>query len=184
MKFIKNIFLLFIFILLIFNCKIMLKTNDIITLSKDNFVYLNTYFSPDAKVNGKILLTDLTNDLSKYISVKETTDDVLNSGNYIFRSDDLERIKHFEILFFDTIKNEIERLLLEKGISLKIHSYHKNISKNAVIVSIRVDEFNEGELNFIKNEPSIIKIHSNIFAKVAKLLRFQGIDFHKPSLKL
>ena len=137
-------------------------------INQGDNLYIKSYFSPDIKVNGKILLFDLTNDILKYISVKETTDDILNSGKYIYKKIDLDRIKNNEKLFSESLKKMLEQQIKKELINVNLFAYNDDINPDAIIISVKIDEYNEGEFNLIKNIPTQIKIFAKIYIKSSK----------------
>ena len=167
MKLFKRIFIFIIF-LLTFNNITFLYSKTFNMINQGDNLYIKSYFSPDIKVNGKILLFDLTNDILKYISVKETTDDILNSGKYIYKKIDLDRIKNNEKLFSESLKKMLEQQIKKELINVNLFAYNDDINPDAIIISVKIDEYNEGEFNLIKNIPTQIKIFAKIYIKSSK----------------
>jgi hypothetical protein len=167
----KDHYIIFIFsviflILFFFNCKFNYK-NDYYNFKDEEYLFLNRSDFNDIKINGKILLIDLTDDIKDFIKKDDSTDDILSSNNYIYDKEQLENLSKFIDYFYDNLQSSLEVFFLEQGINDKV-IFSDNTNDeilNQTIIFIEIIEYFEGEYNLIKNEKTKFKISVKLYRK-------------------
>ena len=156
--------LLFILSVLL-NIQLLVGLDSSFLIKSGDRLYINSFFSDDVKVNGKIVLWDLTNDMLNYITVRETTTDILTSGKYLYLQENIEQIKFYENLFRKALKLGLEKKFIDNNFEILLSDYENDSSDDFIIISVEVNEMSEGQFNLIKNIPTklmiIAKIHKN-----------------------
>ena len=193
-----NKLLIFIIFLITLSCKITIDKTLKDTITQKEDLYIDIGFSDDIIVNEKIVLFDLTNDIQKYFQTQDVTqdatEDILNSGNFIYTTEDLERLKYYEDIFSDTFKKKVKEFLEKENINVNLFFYSDDIPDDSFIIKIKIIEFFEGEFNLIKNLPTKVKISARICKKnsikknaiiiTKKYRRKSGIDFPIERLRI
>ena len=153
--FIKILFSLLIYCLVIISCKFSDVKSNYYKLDEFESVYISVLFSDKIKINSKYLLM-----------ISDTTDDVTNDvdkDRYIFDKEEIEKYKSHESLLFSYIFEKFEDYPEISKIK-KLENDSDDLT-DFLIISIMVEEYNVGEYNLIKNKPTIIKFIVKILKK-------------------
>jgi hypothetical protein len=142
------------------------NTSDETTdLSKN--IYLNINFDYDMKINGKIVINDLTADVPRYLRSKDTTDDMLKSNKYIYKSQDLKHYKDIENVFSQYLKDNLDDSINDKNFNVILND-KENDTKSGIIINLSIFDYTEGEYNLISNRQTNIKFLVKINKKDSK----------------
>lgn len=127
-------------------------------------LYLKLDMIKTIKFNNKIVLFDLSNDINELIKTKkyDSTDDVLTSNNYIYGEEKLKLLNEYKDIFQKSLIDDSNEFKKDCYVNLKLLPYENNLDDNANIISIMIEEYEEGEYNLIKNKPTKIKIDVNL----------------------
>jgi hypothetical protein len=139
--------------------------NENIDLTKN--VYLDINFDKNIRINSKIIINDLTTDIPKYLKNKDTTDDLLKSNKYIYRSQDLNHYKDIEETFSNDIKENLENIINDKKTNIILNE-PENEGINGLFININIFDYTEGEYNLISNRKTNIKFLVKINKKDSK----------------
>ena len=151
------------FIFILTNC----KTNNIkLNLSDVEQILLNKTLLNSIKINKKIVLLDLTNDIKKYKKANEATDDFLGSDNYIYNKEEIDKLIQYIDYFYENIKKKLEEKFKEEKLNFEIIFKDTNNDElGKTTIYIEIEEYYEGEYNLIKNEATKFKISVKLFRK-------------------
>jgi hypothetical protein len=141
------------------------NTNELI--SNINQIYLIIDFNDNIKINNKILIKDLTNDLIKYSRKFDTTDDLLKSGKFLYKNDEIEIFNNYKNVLTENIKEYLASKLENISINV-INSADSSNLTNGFFIDIKIIDYTEGEYNLIRNRTSIVKLLVKIYEKSSK----------------
>lgn len=161
-----SIIIIISIILLLFilnNCKS--YNVDNYKLANGEKILLNKSLLKDIKINGKIVLLDLTDDIIKNKKVNETTDDFLKSGNYIYNEEEVKNFREYIDYFYNYVKQSLEEKFVGENLNNEIIFNINNEESDQTTIFIEVIEYSEGEYNLIKNELTKFKISVKLFRK-------------------
>jgi hypothetical protein len=160
-----NILTIIYLIISIFGCKSAIDQNAFYVLKENDEVYIDIHFTKDIKVNNKTILYDLTGDVQKHLSLKEVTDDLLNSGKYLYKKEQLDQIKYYESIFTESMLKNLKQRFSKNNLMLKVSPYSTELPDEAKVISVIINSYQEGEFNLIKNIPTKIEATAKIFKK-------------------
>jgi hypothetical protein len=160
------VFLTIFMILFFFSCKFDYKNKNF-NFKDEEYLFLNRNEFNDIKINGKILIIDLTNDIKDFIKKDDSTDDILSSNNYIYDKEQLEYFNQLIDYFYDNLQLNLEPFIIEKGIENKVifNDNTNDEALNQTTIFIEIIEYFEGEYNLIKNEKTKFKISVKLYRK-------------------
>ncbi len=152
--------------LIVFSCNTF-NINENYKIIEGEELILDKSLLKNIKINNKILLLDVTNDIKLYKKNNDTTDDVLNTGNFIYKKEDIDNFKLNIDFFYNFIKNDLKKEINEKKFNIQmIFATNENIENSAIkTIIIEIEEYYNGEYNLIKNKITKFKISVKIIRK-------------------
>jgi hypothetical protein len=148
------------------------NTNDIKQF--ENSIYINLYYSENFKFNNNNVIFDQTDDIKKFRNNKnDSTDDIIKKNHLVYKKDDIDLINKSKIVMTDELIKYLDVYLKEKKIYANIIKYVNDLTDDkSIIFDIKVNNYNPGEYNLIKNKPSYVIFESsykkNILDKIYK----------------
>lgn len=162
-KVIFRFFLVLFISFTLIGCKYIAEENLGNLIKEGETIYLDIYLSKNIKINGKTILFDLTSDIKKHLSLRDTTEDILNSGDYIYKKEDIEQYNYYENILVSTLLENVRSYTEKELMYINIQPYNTIVESNSRIVTIEIDDYNEGEFNLIKNIPTTIRVFSKLY---------------------
>jgi hypothetical protein len=133
---------------------------------KNGAVFMLFSNDKEFKINGRTVLYDLSDDAGKYIKKYKTPEDLMKSGKFIYKKEEIEKYAENIAMFSGYLKVAIEKLT-DNNITL-VESGDISEVESGFIIDVKLLEYTEGEYNLIKNRNSIIKLLVKLHEKSSK----------------
>ncbi len=162
------IFLLIIPVILILNIYNIFGIDENYQIINGEKLLLEKSIFKDIKINNKFILLDLSTDIRFYKKDSDTTNDILNTGKFIYKKEDIDKYLQYYNYFYGFLIENLKNGFKKNELNIEIlfdNNESTDQTSNHKILLVEIQDYYEGQYNLIKNESTKFKISVKLYRK-------------------